>query len=178
MGLYDLAGGGSFAVLNLLGRTWMEPVECPFRAAESLLAGLPAEVFIRLVDFHAEATSEKIALAYWLDGKVSAVFGTHTHVQTNDARILSGGTAAITDAGMCGVVDSVLGMEAAGIVRRFLTKLPTRFVPAEGEACLQGVVLDVDSATGRAGAVRVFNEAVRSVPDEVSGGTDRFEAGS
>ena len=153
LGLFDLAGGARVAVLNLLGRTYMEAVDCPFRKADELLAQVPDSVSLRLVDFHAEATSEKLALSCYLDGRVSAVLGTHTHVQTNDARILAGGTACITDLGMCGVQESVLGMDQRLILKRFLTQLPVRFKPALGKARLQGVVLDLDEATGRARSI-------------------------
>lgn len=142
--------GASVAILNLLGRTYLENVDCPFRRADELLAELPDAVAIRLVDFHAEATSEKIAMGYHLNGRVSAVLGTHTHVQTNDARLLSGGTACLTDAGMCGPSDSILGMDAPIIVQRFLTALPARFEVAQGPVLLQGALLDIDPATGRA----------------------------
>lgn len=142
--------GVPVAVLNLLGRTYLENVDCPFRGADALLAEVPEDVVVRLVDFHAEATSEKIALGYYLDGRVSAVIGTHTHVQTNDARVLAGGAACLTDAGMCGPTDSILGMRAETIVQRFVTALPARFEVAEGPVLLHGALIDVDEATGRA----------------------------
>lgn len=149
-------GEHSVAVLNLQGRTFMQPLDCPFRKADSLLATLPEDIKTILVDFHAEATSEKIALARYLDGRVSAVFGTHTHVQTNDARVLQGGTAAITDAGMCGVHDSILGMREEPIFERFLTGMPSRFTLAKGRATLSGAVLETDDATGRAVSIELF----------------------
>lgn len=152
MGVYD-GGGVNVAVINLMGRTYMEAIDCPFRAADALLDELDAReqpVPVRLVDFHAEATSEKIALAYHLAGRVSAVLGTHTHVQTNDARILPGGTAALTDAGMCGVRDSALGMNQDVIIERFITGLPKRFSVASGEELVSGAWVDVDPKTGTA----------------------------
>lgn len=146
------------AVLNLLGRTYLENVDCPFRTADALLEELPDDVTVRLVDFHAEATSEKIALAHYLDGRVSAVIGTHTHVQTNDARLLPGGAAALTDAGMCGPVDSILGMRPEPIVQRFVSALPARFEVAEGPVLLHGALLDVDPATGRAERIEAWQD--------------------
>ncbi|BFR47695.1 TIGR00282 family metallophosphoesterase [Nitratidesulfovibrio sp. HK-II] len=162
LGVYDLPGGHRLAVLNLCGTTYMDPLDCPFRTAEALLAQLEAEEgqpVVRLVDFHAEATSEKKALGWFLDGRVSAVIGTHTHVQTADAMLLPGGTAYLTDAGMCGVEASVLGMDHKVIVDRFLTKLPQRFRPATGRGSLNGVLLDVEDATGKARSIRALRVA-------------------
>jgi len=141
------------AVLNLMGRTYMTPIECPFRFADALLARLDEEapdVPIRLIDFHAEATSEKAGLGWHLDGRVSAVLGTHTHVQTNDARVLPGGTAFMTDLGMCGPINSCLGMSVAPILRKFLTAAPERFEVAGGPVTLCGAILDIDEETGQA----------------------------
>lgn len=149
--------GMPVAVLNLMGRTYMESLDCPFRKADELLESVPDEVKVRIVDFHAEATSEKKALAYYLDGRVSAVFGTHTHVQTNDARILPKGTAAVTDIGMCGVTDSVLGMDPAIIIERFISRMPKRFSLAKGEPQAQGAELEVDETTGKAVSVRTWS---------------------
>lgn len=162
LGVYDLPGGHRLAVLNLCGTTYMDPLDCPFRTAETLVAQLEAEEgqpVVRLVDFHAEATSEKKALGWFLDGRVSAVIGTHTHVQTADAMLLPGGTAYLTDAGMCGVEASVLGMDHKVIVDRFLTKLPQRFRPATGRGSLNGVLLDVEDATGKARSIRALRVA-------------------
>lgn len=155
--LHELPDGTQTAIVNLMGRTFMDPVDCPFRTADRVLQDIPDSVRIRIVDFHAEATSEKIALAYYLDGKVSAVLGTHTHVQTNDARVLAGGAAYITDAGMCGVTDSILGMDSKAIISRFLRRIPVRFEPAQGKATLQGVVFDVDPASGQALSIKPFS---------------------
>lgn len=153
MTLLPAATGGQVAVLNLLGRVFMDPADCPFRAADALLASLeaarPADLRAILVDFHAEATSEKQAMAWHLDGRVDAVIGTHTHVQTSDARILPGGTAALCDAGMCGVADSILGMAPKQALGRFLDGLPARFELAKGAGVVQGVVVDVDETPGK-----------------------------
>lgn len=154
LGVYDAPGGHRYAVLNLMGRTYMEAVDCPFQAAEALLATLPGDVRVRLVDFHAEATSEKKAMGYFLDGRVSAVLGTHTHVQTNDAQLLPKGTAYITDLGMCGPRDSVIGMDHQGIVGRFVSHLPVRFEVARGPVGLNGAFLTIDADTGRAVHIR------------------------
>jgi len=148
---------GPFAlgVVNLEGRTFMKQLDCPFRAADAAVTQLEAEgVRCILVDMHAEATSEKWAMGRHLDGRVSAVVGTHTHVQTADERILAGGTAFLTDAGMCGPFDSVIGMKAEGALERFLTQRHAKYEPAEREVWLQGVLVDVDEATGRATAIR------------------------
>jgi len=146
-------GGVPFAVLHLQGRTFLPPLDCPFRTADQVLAGLPEAVRVVLVDFHAEATSEKQAMGWYLDGRVSAVIGTHTHVATADERILPGGTAYITDVGMTGPHDSVIGMDREAVLRRFLTGLPTRFEVAEENVQLNAVRIDVDPASGRAHAI-------------------------
>jgi metallophosphoesterase (TIGR00282 family) len=138
-----------YAVVNLLGRTFMPAVDCPFAAAEAILAGLPTDVPVRLVDFHAEATSEKKAMGYFLDGKVSAVLGTHTHVQTADAQLLPKGTAYMTDLGMSGPAASALGMDPEEVIARFRTGLPRRFVVSKATPELQGALLDIDAATGK-----------------------------
>lgn len=144
------AGSGtSLAVLNLEGRVFMKPLDCPFRVAEREIDALKGKTDIILVDMHAEATSEKEALGWFLDGRVSAVVGTHTHVQTADERILPRGTAYITDAGMTGSFDSVLGIRKEVALERFLTLLPNRYDVAKGDVRLQGVVIDIDDATGR-----------------------------
>ncbi len=140
----ETAAGERAAVLNLEGRVFMSPLECPFRTADQVLATLSPEVKVVLVDMHAEATSEKLALGWYLDGRVSAVVGTHTHVQTADERVLPGGTGYITDAGMTGPVDSVIGMKKEIILERFLSQLPQPFKVASGNIQLQGVVLRID----------------------------------
>lgn len=154
LGVYEAKDGSQFAVLNLMGRTYMEAADCPFQTADSLLATLPGDVKVRIVDFHAEATSEKKAMGYFLDGRVSAVFGTHTHVQTNDPRILPKGTAVLTDVGMCGPVESIIGMDAQTIVGRFVSRLPVRFEVAKGHVRLEGAYCEIDAGSGRAVSIR------------------------
>lgn len=154
LGVYQTADGTPYAVLNLMGRTYMDAADCPFQVADSLLATLPGDVRVRLVDFHAEATSEKKAMGHFLDGRVSAVLGTHTHVQTNDPRVLPKGTAYLTDLGMCGPVESIIGMESQAIVGRFLSRLPVRFEVAKGPVRLEGALCEIDAATGRAVSIR------------------------
>jgi len=149
--------GTSYAVLNLQGRTFMAPLDDPFRAAAQELAKIPQEVKVIIVDMHAEATSEKQAMGWYLDGKVSAVIGTHTHVATADFRVLPGGTAYITDVGMTGPHDSVIGMDKHGVLQRFLDAMPARFVVAEGNVQMNAVLLDVDEATGRARSIDLLN---------------------
>jgi len=140
--------GVDYAVVNLQGRVFMPSIEDPFRAADELLKQINAKVV--LVDFHAEATSEKIALGWYLDGRVTAVLGTHTHVPTADERVLPGGTAYQTDVGMTGPYDSVIGVTKETILQKFLTGMPTRFEPATGDARLCADVIDCDPETGRA----------------------------
>jgi hypothetical protein len=134
----------------------MDSADCPFRAAERALSDMP-EGAVVLVDFHAEATSEKRAMAFMLQGRVSAVIGTHTHVQTNDARILPGGTGFLTDAGMCGPEESVLGMDQQIILDKFLTGLPVRFELAPGPVMLNGVIVETDAA-GRCISIEAWQE--------------------
>ncbi len=158
LGIYTLADGRKIAVLNLLGRVFLAELDCPFRAAQELLSQVPADVKVRIVDFHAEATSEKKALGWFLDGSVSLVAGTHTHVQTNDAQILPEGTGYLTDLGMCGVEASVIGMDHRPSLNRFISGLPTQFKPAKGTPSLNGLWADIDDATGRTtdlGLVRI-----------------------
>jgi len=145
----DTRLGISLGVLNLEGRIFMKPLNCPFRVAEREIEELKHKTNIIIVDIHAEATSEKEALGWFLDGKVSAVLGTHTHVQTADERVLPGGTAYITDVGMTGPFDSVLGIRKEVALERFLTLLPNRFDVAKGDIRLQGVLIDIDNETGK-----------------------------
>jgi metallophosphoesterase (TIGR00282 family) len=142
---------GGATVVNLMGRTFMPvQVDDPFRAADEILEGVPASSVV-LVDFHAEATSEKQALGWYLDGRVSAVVGTHTHVPTADVRVLPQGTAYVSDLGMCGAVDSVIGDDVTSVIERFTTSMPTRLPVAGGaEAQLNGVMVEIDEASGRA----------------------------
>lgn len=147
-GIYTSKTGKKLAVVSLQGRVFMPAADCPFRAADSLLPRLGAAP--ALVDFHAEATSEKRVMGFYLDGKVSAVIGTHTHVQTADAEILPGGTAYITDAGMTGAFASSIGMKFESVLPKFLTSLPARFEVATGDVRVNGVVVSVDDETARA----------------------------
>ena len=145
---------GDVMVMNLQGRVFMPPIDCPFREADKRLAEAESELGFApktvVVDFHAEATSEKQGLAWYLDGRVSAVVGTHTHVATADARIMPGGTAYVSDLGMTGPQDSVIGTEVAPVLERFRTGLPQRFEPAKGACILNSVLIDIDDATGHA----------------------------
>ena len=146
-------GAGKAAVLNLEGRVFMSNLEDPFRVAERELAKLKKETPVVIIDFHAEATSEKIAFAWHVDGQASAVIGTHTHVQTADERILTAGTAFITDAGMTGPTDSVIGVKKEQAIARFLFQTPHRFEIPKGPVHLSAVVIDVDGATGKANSI-------------------------
>lgn len=146
-------GGVKLGIINLLGRVYMNPAEDPFAAADALVETIRKTTPLILVDFHAEATSEKKALAYYLDGRVSAVIGTHTHVQTNDDEIFAGGTAYLTDAGMTGAKDSVLGIEKEIAIYKFSTGMPRRHVVAQGRRQFNGVFLRLDDATGKALAI-------------------------
>jgi metallophosphoesterase (TIGR00282 family) len=152
--IHETNAGGQCAVINLQGRVYMANTDCPFRKADELLAELPAGVKVRFVDFHAEVTSEKMAMGWYLDGRVSAVVGTHTHVPTADTRILPGGTAYQTDCGMTGPYDSIIGVEKDPILRKFLTALPVKMDPAKGSVELHSVIVEVDDATGKALAIR------------------------
>ena len=142
-----------YAVLNLQGRVFMASNDCPFRAADREIARIPPEVRVIVVDLHAETTSEKEAMGWYLDGRVSAVIGTHTHVATADEQILPGGTAFQTDAGMTGPHNGVIGMDKAAILRRFLDGRPARFEVATGDVQMNAILLDVDETTGRARAI-------------------------
>lgn len=146
----DTADGVKVGVVNLLGRVFMDPLECPFRAGRAEVERLRAETPVILVDMHAEATAEKVALGRYLDGTCSAVLGTHTHVATADERILRGGTAYITDVGMTGPLESVIGVEDGPVIRRFLSGLPEQFVVAGGPALFSAVLIEVDGSTGQA----------------------------
>jgi metallophosphoesterase (TIGR00282 family) len=150
----EARNGVSVAILNLQGRAHMAPIDCPFRKADELLASLPENVKVRFVDFHAELTSEKTAMGWYLDGRVSAVVGTHTHVPTADTRILPQGTAYQTDAGMTGPYHGIIGVDKDIIIQKFLTQLPVRMEAARQGAELHGVVVQVEESTGRATAIR------------------------
>ena len=148
------AAGVPYAVINLQGRAMMSNIDCPFRKADAILASLDPAIKVRFVDFHAELTSEKMAMGWYLDGRVSAMVGTHTHVVTGDERILPGGTAYQTDAGMTGPYESVIGVDKDIILRRFLTGVSTRMEASKTGVELHGVVVSVDEQTGMATQVR------------------------
>ncbi|MDP4524090.1 2',3'-cyclic-nucleotide 2'-phosphodiesterase [Bacillus subtilis] len=147
---YVKANGKELAVINLQGRTFLPPLDDPFLKADELIAEATKRTPYIFIDFHAEATSEKLALGWYTDGRASAVVGTHTHVQTADNRILPKGTAYITDVGMTGPYDGILGMDRETIIKRFKTNLPVRFTVAEGKTTLSGVVIDIDDQTKKA----------------------------
>ncbi len=147
-GIYETAAGIKVGILNLEGRVFMKNLDCPFRAAEALLAELRLSTPIIMVDFHAEATSEKQALGYYLDGQVSAVIGTHTHVQTADERILAGGTGYLTDVGMSGSQDAIIGNQKKNAMDRFLTQLPVKLEVAKKDPQLSAVLLTINETTG------------------------------
>src|ERR1700756_2938803 len=157
---------GKVGVINVQGRTFMQPsLENPFRLVDEEVRRLRAETHVIFVDMHAETTSEKIAIGRFLDGKVSAVAGTHTHVQTADEQIFPGGTAFICDAGMCGPTESVLGREIQPIIQRFVSSMPVNFPVAKGDVTLHGVLVDVEAASGKAISIR--RVAARYVPAPV-----------
>jgi 2',3'-cyclic-nucleotide 2'-phosphodiesterase len=156
MTVVDARDGTRVAVLNLIGQLFLDTPRSPFEVAIDLAGEAREKAPVVLVDFHAEATSEKVAMGRLLDGRVTAVVGTHTHVQTSDAGILSGGTAYMTDAGLSGPHDSVIGVRSELILRRFLTGLPVRFEPADGGVRIEGALIDCDPATGRATSIEAF----------------------
>ena len=149
---------GSLTVMVLVARVFMDPVDCPFRKADQLLGPAHKRAKAVFLDFHGEATSEKVAMGWYLDGRVSAVVGTHTHVQTADERVLPKGTAYLSDAGMTGPRDSVIGCETEPILKRFLTGLPVRMQPAPTASWLHGALIEIDHLTGRAISIRRVQE--------------------
>jgi 2',3'-cyclic-nucleotide 2'-phosphodiesterase len=151
--------GVEVAVISLMGSLFIDVPQSPWEIVDALVDEARSRAPVVIVDFHAEATSEKIAMARWLDGRVTAVIGTHTHVQTNDARIQARGTAAVTDAGMTGPHDSVIGVKADLAISRMRTRLPVRFEPAEGGVRIEGVVIDC-SDDGRATGIELLRVAV------------------
>jgi 2',3'-cyclic-nucleotide 2'-phosphodiesterase len=148
-GVFWGRGDVPVGVLNLEGQLFMSPLPCPFRTADAELSALKQQTPIVIVDFHAEATSEKRALGHYLDGRVSAVVGTHTHIPTADATVLKGGTGYLTDLGMCGPTDSVIGIRSHDAINRFLSKLPSPFSVANSGVCLQGAVIEIDANSGK-----------------------------
>jgi 2',3'-cyclic-nucleotide 2'-phosphodiesterase len=157
--IYETARG-PVAVVNLIGRVFMAPADCPFRAADRILEAIGDRTRVILVDMHAEATSEKVGMGRYLDGRVSAVVGSHTHVQTADEMVLPKGTAFITDTGMCGPLDSVIGMRTEQVLKRFVDQLPARYDVGDGPPLLQAVAIDVDEATGRARGIHRIREVL------------------
>ncbi len=160
-GIYK-AGNSRLAVVNLLGRTFMEPADDPFKVAADLLPLIKSHTNCILFDIHAEATSEKAAIAWHFDGKVSAVVGTHTHVQTSDERVFPQGTAFITDVGMVGPQDSILGMQKDGVLKKFLTRMPSRFEVAGGNVIINAVVIELNDVTGKAQSITRIQEVIKS----------------
>ena len=152
--VYDAGPAGRIGELNLQGRPFMQPIDCPFRAAEWAVERLREQTNIILVDFHAEATAEKVAMGWYLDGKVSAVLGTHTHIQTADAKILPEGTAYLTDVGMSGPYDSVLGMRKDIALRRFMKQTPHKFEMASDDLHLSVVLVEIELTTGKAVSIQ------------------------
>jgi metallophosphoesterase (TIGR00282 family) len=161
LAIVEPAGGVRCAVINLQGRTHLPPTDCPFRKADEILEGLDPSIKVRIVDFHAEATSEKVAMGWHLDGRVSALIGTHTHIPTADERVLSRGTAYHTDVGMTGSYDSVIGVQKDIILRRFLTSVPVRMEAAKRGVELHSTIVDVDEESGRARSIRRYTVAAQ-----------------
>lgn len=152
--VYTLPNREKAGIINISGRVYMSYIDCPFRTGKDEVERLGKETRIIIIDFHAEATSEKIAFGYFMDGKVSAVIGTHTHVQTADECILPEGTAYITDVGMTGPCNSIIGIEKEQIIERFLTNMPFRFETAKGQGCFSAVVIEIDEKTGKSTAIQ------------------------
>lgn len=157
-GLYrgSTRNGVAYAVINLQGRVFMPPSDCPFRTCEAILRELDPRVKVILVDFHAEATAEKQSVGWYFDGRVSAVIGTHTHVATADERVLPQGTAYITDVGMTGPHDSVIGVDRGIVMSKFITQIPAKFETASGDVRINGVEVNIDSETGKALSIARF----------------------
>lgn len=152
--LYSLPNGEKVAVINISGRVFMSTMDCPFRIGNEEVERLANVTKVIIIDFHAEATSEKIAFGYFIDGKVSAVIGTHTHVQTADEKILPKGTAFITDVGMTGPDNSIIGIKKDQVIQRFLTSMPVRLEPAKGDGIFNAVVIEIDESTGKSTAIQ------------------------
>ncbi len=162
------------AVINAQGRTFMFPIECPFQMLAKEIQRLKSETNLIIVDFHAEATAEKMAMGWHLDGKVSAVIGTHTHVQTADERILPGGTAYITDAGMTGPFDSVIGMKREIAIKRFMYQTPFRYQPATSNLRFNGVIVTIDKFSGRAMGIKRLNFPTDEEGKRIQNGSDNY----
>ncbi len=149
--------GCNIAVINLMGRVYMEPLDCPFKKVLKAIGHIKDKTNIIIVDMHAEATAEKISMGHHLNGEVSLMFGTHTHVQTADEKILSGGTAYITDVGMCGAYDSVIGTKKEAALARFITRIPHRFEVATSAPMINAIVVEIDESSGRALSIKRIN---------------------
>lgn len=156
-GIFSAEDGSNIAVLNLMGRVYMPLTDCPFRAAACLLEKISKETKNIVVDFHAEITSEKQAMGWYLDGKVSAVLGTHTHIPTADERVLPLGTAYISDCGMTGPAEGVIGMDKELVLKKFITAIPQHFEAAKGKSVMQGCVVDIDTVSGKAISIKRFS---------------------
>jgi hypothetical protein len=167
-----VADGRALGVINAMGRVFMPPVDNPFEAVAAAVDRMSRECRLIVVDMHAEATAEKIAMGWHLDGRVTAVVGTHTHVQTADARVLPGGTAYITDVGMTGPHDSIIGMERTEILKRFVTGLPARMEPASENPRLQAVLIDADERTGLARTIERLDWPQNEIADARRTGSD------
>jgi metallophosphoesterase (TIGR00282 family) len=152
---------GKALIVNLIGRTFMSNYDCPFKAMDKLLDELDNKPPVIIVDFHAEATSEKVAMGRYLDGRVSAVLGTHTHVGTIDTQILPGGTAYVTDIGMTGPTDSIIGDDADAVIRRFLTQMPHHLSVGKGKPVLDAVLVEVDETSGKATAIKRIRQEMK-----------------
>jgi len=161
--IFKSGSGAKVGVVNVNGRVFMEALECPFRTAMAAVEELAKETKVIIVDIHAEATSEKMALGWYLDGRASAVLGTHTHIQTADEKLLPRGTAYITDAGMTGPYDSVIGRRKEDVLERFLTQVPVRFEVADGDIQLHGALVGVDEASGKAVSITRVQEKLLTV---------------
>ena len=158
--VFHLQDGRDVGIINLAGRTFMDPLDSPFRVAGEILERLSPLCRVIVVDFHAEATSEKAAMGWFLDGKVTAVIGTHTHIQTSDERILANGTAYITDVGMTGPRDSIIGFRKELVIERFTSQLPVKFEVAQGPVVLGGVIIDACDETGQAINITRINQVL------------------
>jgi len=156
--IYTSSRGNKIAVINLIGRVFMQAVDCPFKTATKILNEISSNTKNIIVDIHAEATSEKVAMGWHLDGKVSCVVGTHTHIPTRDGRILTKGTAYLTDLGMAGSQDSVIGVSKEAVLQRFITQLPVRFEPAKDDIWIHGAVVNIDTSSGISKSITMISE--------------------
>jgi len=155
--IYTISDNIKIAVINLMGRVYMPLLDCPFRTADKIIKSLNYETKNIFVDFHAEITSEKQAMGWYLDGRVSAVVGTHTHVQTNDAKVLDNGTAYLTDCGMCGSADGIIGMDREIIIKKYLTSIPYKFNIAKGDMIFNACIIDIDNISGKSLSIEPIN---------------------